>query len=142
MEILFGCIIVILIILICLINAKINRLFNEKHNDSVDSQDTKYISGITNLIKEIGTTYINITTPLYTGRIKTFFPDGTEKIIWESDKSRDISKIHRDLNIRFKLLCKYYDLNENGECSDDRFNFIRAFNTNENNNKQTNNDIS
>ena len=48
-------------------------------------------------------------TYYYSGVIKTLFPNGTEKIIWKSEREyTNKDKCEEDTKLRYKFLCDYY----------------------------------
>lgn len=106
------------------------KFFNKKKNDDYEEYE-EYIPGIKNLFCEMKSKYVSYEDgTYYTGYIKTIFPNGQEKVIWKSQTHRFSSTTENEMKIRFKFLCKFYGLNENGEASDFRLNFDRNFKDN------------
>lgn len=105
------------------------NFFNKKKDDYEEYEE--YIPGIKNLFCEMKSQYVSYEDgTYYTGYIKTIFPNGQEKVIWKSQTHHFSNTTENEMKIRFKFLCKFYGLNENGEASDFRLNFDRNFKDN------------
>lgn len=105
------------------------KFFNKKKDNYEEYEE--YIPGIKNLFCEMKSQYVSYEDgTYYTGYIKTIFPNGQEKVIWKSQTHRFSNTTKNEMKIRFKFLCKFYGLNENGEASDFRLNFDRNFKDN------------
>lgn len=111
--------------------AFIKYKFFSKKKDNDYNEYEEYIPGIKNLFCEMKSQYVSYEDgTYYTGYIKTIFPNGKERVVWKSQTHRFSNTTEKEMKIRFKFLCKFYGLNENGEASDFRLNFDRNFNDN------------
>ena len=103
------------------------KIFTNKRDEWEEYEN--YIPGLTNLFTEVKHIWMKGIGYRYIGYIKTLFPNAKEMVVWKSEPHQSESLTKREMNIRFKFLCKFYGLNENGEASDFRMNFNRNFNT-------------
>lgn len=102
------------------------KFFNKKKDNDYEEFE-QYIPGIKNLFCEIKSKWVSGSGNHYTGYIKTIFPNGLEKVVWKSQTHQFSQTTENEMKIRFKFLCKFYGLNENGESSEFNLNFNRNY---------------